>query len=331
KTMAIKSFSIEYDAKNKDNVFSRGDSISGRVVLDVSKETKLERLTVKAKGKASVRWTEHYGPRLHITYTAKEKYFSIEKHLLDDSTRGKFYCCVSFSFCNHFNRTFILGSKVTGVGRHVFPFTFEIPYLELPSSFKGKHGKIVYSLEARASRSMRLDRKAKEEFIILFNEDLSTPDLVKPQHICSDKKLLSSGNVTLNVHTKRMGYLQGDTIEVRAEIINNSNKTITPKYYLYEKQTFYTKLKRKVYTKGIIKEKGQPIGPRAQLNDTKVLHIPDLLPPTLLSCSILKLEYTLKVVLDVSLIGNTEVKLPIIVMRESTMLQEQNQRESLFG
>ncbi|XP_033828378.2 arrestin domain-containing protein 3-like [Periophthalmus magnuspinnatus] len=308
--MAIKSFSIEYDAKNKDNVFSRGDSISGRVVLDVSKETKLERLTVKAKGKASVRWTEHYGPRLHITYTAKEKYFSIEKHLLDDSTRG---------------------SKVTGVGRHVFPFTFEIPYLELPSSFKGKHGKIVYSLEARASRSMRLDRKAKEEFIILFNEDLSTPDLVKPQHICSDKKLLSSGNVTLNVHTKRMGYLQGDTIEVRAEIINNSNKTITPKYYLYEKQTFYTKLKRKVYTKGIIKEKGQPIGPRAQLNDTKVLHIPDLLPPTLLSCTILKLEYTLKVVLDVSLIGNTEVKLPIIVMRESTMLQEQNQRESLFG
>uniref|UniRef100_A0A3B4AI11 Arrestin C-terminal-like domain-containing protein n=1 Tax=Periophthalmus magnuspinnatus TaxID=409849 RepID=A0A3B4AI11_9GOBI len=303
--MAIKSFSIEYDAKNKDNVFSRGDSISGRVVLDVSKETKLERLTVKAKGKASVRWTEHYGPRLHITYTAKEKYFSIEKHLLDDSTR---------------------------VGRHVFPFTFEIPYLELPSSFKGKHGKIVYSLEARASRSMRLDRKAKEEFIILFNEDLSTPDLVKPQHICSDKKLLSSGNVTLNVHTKRMGYLQGNKGEiVYTEIINNSNKTITPKYYLYEKQTFYTKLKRKVYTKGIIKEKGQPIGPRAQLNDTKVLHIPDLLPPTLLSCSILKLEYTLKVVLDVSLIGNTEVKLPIIVMRESTMLQEQNQRESLFG
>ncbi|XP_055017899.1 arrestin domain-containing protein 3-like [Boleophthalmus pectinirostris] len=271
--MTIESFSIEYDANNKDNVFSKGDTISGRVVLELSKETKLNRLIVKAKGKATVRWTEHYGPRLHITYTAKEKYFSIEKHLLIDSTHD---------------------SKVTPVGRHVFPFTFEIPNVELPSSFKGKHGKICYRLEARASRSMRLDRKAKEEFFILFNEDLSTLDLMKPQYICSEKKFLSSGNITLNMHTKQMGYLQGDKIEVRAEIINNSNKTITPKYYLYEKQSFYTRLKRKVYTKDIIQEKGQPIGPRTQLNDTKVLDIPDLLPPTLLSCPILKLEYRLK-------------------------------------
>ncbi|KAK7933710.1 hypothetical protein WMY93_004606 [Mugilogobius chulae] len=234
----------------------------------------------------------------------------MKKHLLDDSMRG---------------------SKMIDVGRHVYPFTFEIPDMELPSSFKGKHGKIRYRLEVRASRSMRLDRKAKEEFFIVFNEDLSTPDIMKPQYICADKKLLTSGNVALNVHTKRMGYLQGDKIEVRAEIINNSNKTITPKYYLYEKQSFYTKLKRKVYTKDIVKERGQPLGPRTQVNDTKVLPIPDLLPPTLLSCSILKLEYRLKVVLDASLTGNAEAKLPVIVMRESEMLQEQKQCESMFG
>ncbi|CAL1615931.1 unnamed protein product [Knipowitschia caucasica] len=307
--MTIESFSIEYDANNKDNVFSRGDSIRGRVVLELPKETKFQFLVIKAKGKASVKWTEHYGPRLHITYYSKEKYFSIEKQLLDDAS----------------------GSKLIPAGRHVFPFTFEIPILELPSSFKGKHGKIIYRLEARAGRSMRLDRKAREEFFILFNEDLSTPDLMKPQFICSEKKLFSSGNVTLNVQTKQMGYLQGDKIEVHTEILNNSNKPITPKYVLYEKQTFYTKLKRKVYTKDIIKEKGQAVGARSQLNDTRVLSIPHLLPPTLLSCPILKLEYKLKVVLDVSLIGNVEAKLPIIVMRESKMLEEQNQHESLFG
>lgn len=308
--MTIESLSVEYDANNKDNVFERGDRITGRVVLELSKQTKFQSLSIKAKGKASVMWTEHYGPQVHITYTAKEKYFSDKKSLLADSNPV---------------------SKVIAAGRHVFPFTFEIPIKELPSSFRGKHGKIVYRLEARASRSMKLDQKAKEEFFIVYNEDLSTPDVVKPQYAYSEKKLLSSEKVTLNVHTKRMGYLQGDTIEVRTEIINNSSNTITPKYYLYVKQCFYTKLKRKVYTKDIIKEKGQPVGPRTQLNDTNVLRIPELLPPTLLSCSILKLEYRLKVVLDVSLVGNPEAKLPIIVMRESKMLEEQKERDNLFG
>ncbi|KAJ0019325.1 hypothetical protein NQD34_006894 [Periophthalmus magnuspinnatus] len=293
------SLSIEYDANNKDNVFSRGDSISGRVVLEVSKETKLDGVIVKAKGKASVLWNEYYSPGHNIVYSSKEKYFSIAQHVLDDSTRG---------------------SKMIAVGRHTFPFTFEIPNMELPSSFKGKHGKITYFLEARAIRSKRVDQKASEEFFIVSNEDKSTPETMKPQYMRSDKK-----NVILNVHTKRMGYQQGDNIEIQTEIINNTNSTVTPKYYLYEKQSFHTKLKRKVYTNDIIKEPGQPVGARTELTDTKVLHIPNLLPPTLLSSSIVKLEYRVKVVLDTSLIGNVEVKLPIVVMRESKKLQEQNQ------
>lgn len=305
--MAIEKLSVEYDANGKDNVFAAGDTITGRVTLELSKDTKIKTLSIKAKGKASVMWTEYYAPNVYVTFTAKEKYFSDKKHLLDDT------------------------NLVIASGRHVFPFTFEIPYKELPSSFRGKHGKIIYRLEARASRSMKLDRKAKEEFFIVYNEDLSTPDIVKPQYACDEKKLLSSGNVILNVHTKQMGYLQGNTIEVQTEIINNSSNTVTPKFYLYEKQCFYTKLKRKVYTKDIIKEKGQPVDARTQMRDTKVLQIPELLPPTLLSCKILKLEYRLKVVLDTSLIGNAEVKLPIIVMKESKMLEEQKQRESLFS
>ncbi|KAJ0067521.1 hypothetical protein NL108_008004 [Boleophthalmus pectinirostris] len=301
--MTIESFSVEYDTNNKDNVFSRGDTISGRVVLELSKESKLDHITVKAKGKASVLWNEYYSPAHNIVYTSKEKYFSIAQDVLDDSTRG---------------------SKVIAVGRHTFPFTFQIPNMELPSSFKGKHGKITYFLEARAIRFMRVDQKATEEFFIVSNEDKSTPETMKPQYMRSDKKH-SSGNVILNVHTKRMGYQQGDNIEIQTEIVNNTNGMVTPTYYLYEKQSFHTKLKRKVYTNDIIKESGQPVGPKTELINNKILHIPNLLPPTLLSSSIVKLEYRLKVVLDASLIGNAEVKFPIVVLREFNKLQEQNQ------
>ncbi|KAK7933709.1 hypothetical protein WMY93_004605 [Mugilogobius chulae] len=259
----------------------KGDIITGRVVLELSKETKIEHLSIKAKGKAHVLWHEYYGPAHHIVYTSKEKFFSIKKQLMDDSKRGS--------------------TTMIAAGKHMLPFTFEIPNMKLPSSFKGEHGKIVYFLEAKASRSKRLNQTVKEKFCIISNEDLSTSDILKPQYMCCEKKL-SSGNVILNVHTKQMGWEQGDNIEVQTEITNNSNNAVTPKYYLYEKQSFFTKLKRKVYTKDIIKETGQAVGAKTQLTDTKLLRIPSLLPPTLLSCSIVKLEYRLKVVLDTSLV-----------------------------
>ncbi|XP_071755718.1 arrestin domain-containing protein 3-like [Centroberyx gerrardi] len=133
-----------------------------------------------------------------------------------------------------------------------------------------------------------------------------------------------------------MGYLQGEALKVTAEIVNNSPRPVTPKYYLYEKQCFYAMRKRKVYTKNILKEKGEPVPARAQQNVTKVLNIPELLPGTIFNCPILKLEYRVKVVLDVALAKDPEVRLPIVVLADtdgsaSKELQEQQQRQSWFN
>ncbi|XP_071396015.1 arrestin domain-containing protein 3-like [Centroberyx affinis] len=315
--MTIQSISIEYDAKNEENFFSSGDSITGRIVLVVSQETKIERLSVKAKGKANVSWTEHYG-KVRVTYRAKEKFFSLEKIILQEGQ-------------GH-------GPLILTPGSHEHPFAFEIPDMDLPTSFKGKHGKISYSLKAKVSRFMKLASKAKTHFTVASKTDMSTPDLMKPQHRNVEKNVVwfGSGNVTLNVRTARMGYLQGEALKVTAEIVNNSPRPVTPKYYLYEKQCFYAMRKRKVYTKNILKEKGEPVPARAQQNVTKVLNIPELLPGTIFNCPILKLEYRIKVVLDVALAKDPEVRLPIVVLADtdrsaSKELQEQQQRESWFN
>lgn len=60
----------------------------------------------------------------------------------------------------------------------VFPSVFSpLCSSDLPSSFKGAFGKIVYTLEANLSRPMRADRKAKAKFNLL-HEGRSASSLV---------------------------------------------------------------------------------------------------------------------------------------------------------
>lgn len=84
-------------------------------------------------------------------------------------------------------------------------------------------------------------------------------------------------------------------MKVRAIIVNNSTRPGTPKYYLYEKQSFYAQKERKVHTHNILKEKGDQVPAGTRQTVTQVLTIPPQLPATIFNCPILKLEYRLKV------------------------------------
>lgn len=86
---SIKSLSVTYDTINEYNTFSSGDHISGRVTLEVEKETKINSLLVKAKGKASVLWTEHYGQSTMV-YHNKETLFKSEHFFICETKKGKF-------------------------------------------------------------------------------------------------------------------------------------------------------------------------------------------------------------------------------------------------
>lgn len=89
--MTIQKFAIEYNALNDRNTFSNGDTLTGRVIVEVSKETKIKALTVKAKGKADVAWTETQGEE-SVTYWDKEKYFSQTQSVLpEDQADGNIW------------------------------------------------------------------------------------------------------------------------------------------------------------------------------------------------------------------------------------------------
>lgn len=76
----VTRITVEYDAVNEEGTFSCGDELSGRVLLLLSKDTKIKDLWVKATGQASVQWSEGSGDDQR-TYSAREKYFKLKKQV----------------------------------------------------------------------------------------------------------------------------------------------------------------------------------------------------------------------------------------------------------
>ncbi len=58
---SIKDLSLRYDLINESNTFTSGDIVEGRVVLEVTKEIKVDSFFVKLTGDAHVSWTEGSG------------------------------------------------------------------------------------------------------------------------------------------------------------------------------------------------------------------------------------------------------------------------------
>uniref|UniRef100_A0A8C1TDB5 Zgc:110353 n=1 Tax=Cyprinus carpio TaxID=7962 RepID=A0A8C1TDB5_CYPCA len=291
----IWNFAIEYDALNDRNTFSNGDTLAGRVIMEVSKETKIKALTVKVKGKADVSWTETQGED-SVTYWDKEKYFSQTLPVLPEDNAD--------------------GSIILVAGRHALPFAFQLPYQGLPSSFKGAHGKIHYRLSAKLSRSMRATSKAEAKFTFVARADYDRSTLMALQHGSKDKDVIffASGNISMNIFLPKTGYQQGERLVVNGEIVNSSTRKIVPKYIIYQKQSFFAGGQRAVHTTQILKDKGEPLASSTRQNLSKVLVLPTEISTTIQNCRILKVEYRLKVILDVSFTKNPVIKLPLIIL-----------------
>uniref|UniRef100_A0A667ZNQ9 Zgc:110626 n=1 Tax=Myripristis murdjan TaxID=586833 RepID=A0A667ZNQ9_9TELE len=279
----VKNITVHYNPINEANTFTKGDIVSGHIALELAKECHVESLSIKFKGKAEVMWTERHG-QTTVVYHSKDKYFSIKQFFIRKE-EGQ-------------------DRNVIAPGHHIYPFTFQFPTKDMPSSFHGSAGKIVYSLEARLSRSMRIDSKDTTKITFVSKPDLSKT-CTTPQHDSKDKKMkfFTSGTVGMDVSLEKMGYQQGEGIKVIALIQNDSSRDIKPKYCVYKKHSFFANKKRRLHTKDLFKEVGQPIPPSTHQRVTQVLTIPADLEPSILNCSIIKAEYRLRVSVLLTLIG----------------------------
>ncbi|XP_051277304.1 arrestin domain-containing protein 3-like isoform X1 [Dicentrarchus labrax] len=315
--MTVKHFSVEYNKVNDRGTFSPGDILSGRVTVVTSGETKVQCFLVKAKGKAKVTWYEQEGQATGV-HSDKKKYFYFEHIILQDKNKGD-------------------GSEIISPGRNVYPFTFAIPNVDMPSSYEGKWGKITYSLRAQLTQSIWLVHKTKTEFPFLTKSEFpfaSKSDMIiiglKEQQYATRISFYGFEKVTMNVTSEKMGVKQGEAMGVSVEVLNESTRTVTPKFYLCEKQTFAAQSKRIVHTNDILFGTGDSVPAKTSRTITKVLSIPPQLPPTFFNCCMMKLEYRVKVTFDVPLARDPEIRLPVVVLLGSPKPHQQKPKRSIW-
>ncbi|XP_039875485.1 arrestin domain-containing protein 2-like isoform X2 [Simochromis diagramma] len=278
----IKRLEVIYNSINDSNTFTNGDVIYGEVRLEAEKDFQIESLFIKFKGKAEVLWTERHGQTTHV-YHAKDKYFSVRRYFIRDKNSKE-----------DDRQTLVTDNLQTCAD-----------------------GKIVYSLEAVLSRSMRMNTKRSTmvNFVSMTNVN-SISWLQTPLHESKDKKMniFTSGSVAMDVNLEKMGFRQGEGLKVVAFIKNSSSREIKPKYCLYRKHSFFARRKRRVHTKDLLKEVGDTIPPSAEETVTRVITIPRDMEPSILNCNIIKAEHRLRVYLDVKYASDPEIKFPVAIL-----------------
>ncbi|TDH13173.1 hypothetical protein EPR50_G00055840 [Perca flavescens] len=293
----VKSFTVSYDCLNDSNVpvFSSGDCVSGRVIIEVTGEIRVKSLKIHAKGFAKVRWTESRNAGSNTAYT--QNYTEEVEYL------------------NH--KDILIGHERDAFVENFTQVCLELPQIPLATSFEGKHGSVRYWVKAELHRPWLLPMKTKKEFTVFEHIDINTPLLLSPQAGTKDKTLCcwfcTSGPISLSAKIERKGYTPGESIQIFAEIENCSSRMVVPKAAIYQTQTFYAKGKMKEVKQLVANLRGESLSSgKTETWSGKMLKIPPV-SPSILDCNIIRVEYSLMVYVDIPGAINLSLNLPLVI------------------
>uniref|UniRef100_UPI0037E98BAD arrestin domain-containing protein 3-like n=1 Tax=Semicossyphus pulcher TaxID=241346 RepID=UPI0037E98BAD len=280
----IKDLILTYEALNKEDTFSAGDTITGTLTFTLTKDTKVKKLSVKAKGRAHVHWTEGTGDRKK-SYTAQRDYFKAKKCFVEKSSN----------------------STVLSQGDHCHKFSFKIPQGDMPPSFKGFHGTIVYKLEAKMSRSWKLPSIVQKE-LKFVSKSSSYPGQ------CPLSGSVEKGQVQMSATIDKKVCCPGDTISIVAKICNNSSKKMKPKFSLEQKIVYRAHSSTKVSLLTFGKVVEETIEKNSEETVTSKLTVPVDAIYTISNCEIISVNYHVKAYLDISFAFDPEVVFPVVIV-----------------
>ncbi|XP_061872591.1 arrestin domain-containing protein 3-like isoform X4 [Colius striatus] len=297
----VKSFTISFDCLSDSNipVYSSGDTVSGKVSLEVTGEIRVKSLKIHARGHAKVHWTESRNAGSNTAYTqnyAEEvEYFNHKDVLLGHERDGD---------------NSEEGLHTIHSGRHEYAFSFELPQIPLATSFEGRHGSVRYWVKAELHRPWLLPVKLKKEFTVFEHIDINTPSLLSPQAGTKEKTLCcwlcTSGPISLSAKIERKGYTPGESIQIFAEIENCSSRMVVPKATIYQTQAFYAKGKMKEVKQLVANLRGESLSSgKTETWNGKQLKI--------LDCSIIRVEYSLMVYVDIPGAMDLFLNLPLVI------------------
>ncbi|KAE8631642.1 hypothetical protein XENTR_v10001262 [Xenopus tropicalis] len=297
----VRKFLVELDSAGLDSplVFRSGDTVTGKVLLELVAEAKVESVKLHAGGYAKAHWTESRSAGSSTAYTQnysdEVEYINLRETLLQTD-----------------NGTLTM----LPAGRHEFPFSFQLPET-LVTSFEGKHGSVRYWVKAKLHRPWCTVKKVKKEFTVIEPIDINTPDLLAPQAGSKEKIAhawyCNLGHVSVTAKIDRKGYTPGEVIPIFAEIDNCTTRAVIPKAAIIQSQAFVARgtMKQKKSVVATLAGDAVPAGKRETWHG-RALKIPPL-GPSILQCRIIRVEYTLKVCVEIPGSSNLVLELPLVI------------------
>ncbi|XP_061179230.1 arrestin domain-containing protein 3-like [Saccostrea echinata] len=287
----LKTFYIELE--NSKGVFLAGQTINGKLVIELNAEMKMREIRCTFKGLAYVHWSESEttgtGSNRRtetIDYTASENYFNQTVPV--------------------FGRGMGMGDKnCLPPGQHVYPFSFQLPP-NLPSSFEGGIGYVRYTIKGTIDKPWKFDHTTKRPFTVIASLDLnSQPTAARSEQNQNSKYLCclccKSGPITGMLKLDRLGYVPGEAIAFNAEVQNMTNRVCGIHAKLYMTTLFRTLKKSKTTTSEVAKVVYQDVQPgETEIWSGGRLVIPPLPPSFLEGCRIIDLNYYFELIVDPS-------------------------------
>ncbi|XP_018333492.1 arrestin domain-containing protein 17 [Agrilus planipennis] len=305
--MGLRLFEIFFDKPQK--VFSPGETISGRVKVILDSPKKIRGLEFCCKGLAHTSWSESEtvtgvdGKReqRNVEYRGDEEYFKIKYYLVGGKDQ----------------------EMELPPGEHIYPFVCVLPPV-LPSSFEGSKGYIRYTVKATLDRPWKFDHTTEVAITVISELDLNaTPHLKETVTMTLEKYFCclwcKSGPLLVEVFLPCSGYVPGQTITMNCNVDNASNVdinkiTFTLKQKITFRSVFPSRHTHVNQTDIAFKSYSTPIPAKENRNFVEEIIVPSIPPSNLTNCSLIDLDYELKVEANVTgLHSNLTSKIPITI------------------
>lgn len=314
--MGLKNLKLIFD--HPQRIYFVGQTVSGRLVVEIDEPKKLRSIIVKFKGEAECKWTERRtvarnGKSETVTthYRGYEKYFENSEKVFG-------------------------GSGITEVlpaGEHSFLFSMML-FNHLPSSFEGQYGYVRYTVKATLDRPWKFDHEVKAAFTVLSHLDLNLDPLNRePVKIENNKYFCccccKSGPLTLVTHLPARGYVSGQIIPMTIEVDNASKVPVSNVVCeLLQTVTYHARGATKQISVVVAKIE---LDGSVEENNSKTwasrITVPPLPSSALPQCSIIDVDYKLEVKAEplgwhISLKNSLPITIGTIPLWQSTVLQQ---------
>lgn len=211
------------------------------------------------------------------------------------------------------------------VGSYKYNFKYKIPH-NVPSSVKGKHGKIRYHVEATLQSEWKLDLFARASFSIIRLEDLSLrADRAQLMMPISDESSTTfccwsctTRPLYFKVSIPFSGFISDQIIRVTVFIKNNCGFDVASTIISLQKAitSVSQQPERREYREMKMLTQIIEAGAKSGKSSTKILaelQVPKFTLPSS-TCTVVRVSYFLQVALDVvGFIRKPKIRIPIVI------------------